>query len=78
MSSKDDQTKIRIPNKVQWALLDICESADAANRNWSEAMKRAEKHMDTIMMLNLARLRDALAEIERLASDALDGKYRER
>lgn len=76
MSSKDGQTKERIPNKTGWALADICDEASEARQDWNEAMKRAEKLMDTVMMLRLARLRDHLANIEQLASDALQGKYR--
>lgn len=79
MSSRDDRTddrtKSRIPNKTGWALEDIVSAANRASTHWDGAMKRAEKHMDTVMILHLARLRDRLAEIERLASDALEGKY---
>jgi hypothetical protein len=40
-------------------------------------MGRAERNLDPAMMLLLARLRDDLAEIERLAKDARHGEYSE-
>jgi hypothetical protein len=38
-------------------------------------MSRAERNLDPAMMALLAKLRDDLAEIERLAKDAKNGEY---
>jgi hypothetical protein len=70
-------TRARIPNKVQWALQDILAKCDEARDDWQLALKIAEKQMDVTLVALLARLRDGLAEIERKASDALNGEYRE-
>ena len=38
-------------------------------------MDRAERKIDPLTMVALARLRDHMAEIERLAKDARQGQY---
>jgi len=71
-------TKTRLANKTIWALEDIAGHCGSARRQWRRAMDRAEKRNDAVMMASLARLRDRLAEIERLARDARQGKYETR
>ena len=71
-------SKTRIPNKTQWALHDISSEALFASTHWQSLMKIAEQRVDPQSAIHLARLRDNLAEIQRLASDALEGKYQER
>ena len=71
----DARTARAVPNKTRWALQEIDDECAAAEKAWSKAMERAEKHMDVVMMLNLAKIRDALAVIRRRADDALEGKY---
>lgn len=68
-------SKTRIPNKTQWALHDISAAALFAADHWQALMKIAEQKVDPQSAIHLARLRDNLAEIQRLASDALEGKY---
>lgn len=67
----------RLANKTIWALEDITARVRAARGRWDRAMGRAERNLDPAMMLLLARLRDDLAEIERLAKDARHGEYSE-
>ena len=70
-------TKTRIANKTIWALEDILAHCQNARRAWQQAMDRAERKMDPVTITALARLRDDLAEIERKARDARQGKYEE-
>ena len=71
----DSRTARSIPNKTRWALQEINDECSSAERAWSRAMERAEKQMDVIMLISLARIRDALATIRHRANDALEGKY---
>lgn len=68
-------TKTRLANKTIWALEDIVANCRDARRQWKRAMDRAERRVDPVMMASLAQLRDKVAEIERLARDARQGKY---
>lgn len=70
-------SKTRLANKTIWALEEIVALCGSATSSWGQAMERAERQMDPGMMLALARLRDALAETERIARDARSGVYRE-
>lgn len=70
-------TKTRLPNKTLWALDDILDDCESARKAWRVAMGRADKLMDPIMLAALAKLRDAIAEIERKSRDARAGKYDE-
>lgn len=70
-------SKTRIANKTQWALRDILDEIAAATRHWERGMDRAENLMDLTLIHSFARLRDNLAVIERKATDALDGEYRD-
>jgi hypothetical protein len=70
-------SKTRIANKTQWALRDILTRSEEARDDWKIVFKKAERQMDAQMMVCLARLRDKLADIERLAFDAQQGDYRE-
>ncbi|MDI9548364.1 MAG: hypothetical protein QM346_12280 [Chloroflexota bacterium] len=67
----------RLANKTIWALEDIIARSRIARARWDAAMRHAERSLDPAMMLLLARLRDDLAEIERLAKDARHGEYSE-
>lgn len=71
-------SKTRIANKTQWALADIRAQSEFAADHWRELMDIAEQRMDPQSVIHLARLRHNLANIQRLASDALEGKYQER
>jgi len=68
-------TKTRLANKTIWSLEDILAHCQNARRAWKAAMDRAERRTDPVMMASLARLRDDMAEIERLARDARAGRY---
>jgi hypothetical protein len=65
----------RLANKVIWALEDIVAICRTTRPEWQEAMERAEQRMDPQMLMALARMRDAFAEIERKARDARRGEY---
>lgn len=67
----------RLANKTIWAIEDILARVRTARGRWDKAMQQAERNVDPTMMLLLARLRDDLAEIERLARDARHGEYSE-
>jgi hypothetical protein len=68
-------SKTRLANKTQWALKDILGECSEARIDWQQAMTRAEKQLDPVTLALLARLRDKLAEIERKATNALNGDY---
>lgn len=68
-------TKTRLANKTIWALEDIIAACLDARGAWRKAMERAERQMDPIMLRSLAVLSDRLAEIERRAKDAREGRY---
>ena len=71
-------TKTRIANKTIWSLEDIEASCLKARRALKIALDRAEnKFMDPILILELARVGDALSDIERTARDARQGKYQD-
>jgi hypothetical protein len=70
-------SKTRLANKTIWALEDIIAASKDARDAWRQAMTRAEKTMDVVLMTSLARLSDRLAEIERKALDARQGEYHE-
>lgn len=70
-------TRERLPNKTQWALGDIVALCNEAREDWNAMLKKAERQMDPLQVVYLARLRDHLAAIERKAADALNGEYRE-
>lgn len=75
MASKSQVANKRLANKVIWSLEDIVALCRDAQPDWERAMKRAEKQMDPVMLLSLARIRDTLALIERKAKAARQGKY---
>lgn len=37
-------SKTRVPNKVQWGLLDIIAESESARQDWQAAMKVAERN----------------------------------
>lgn len=75
MAKSDAKTADRIPNKTLWSLDAIQEQCIEHRVAWRKLMDIAEKRLDPEMALYLARTRDAVAEIERLASDAQNGKF---
>lgn len=70
-------TPTRLANKTIWALEDVLALCHQARSTWLVAMDRAEGRIDPVMMALLARLRDDLSEIQRVAQDARAGKYNE-
>lgn len=68
-------SKARIPNKTQWALGDILAHCKTATDRWERLMALAEQRIDPQAALQLAQMRHDIAEIRRLASDALEGNY---
>ncbi|MBX3050843.1 MAG: hypothetical protein KF753_05180 [Caldilineaceae bacterium] len=72
------KTAERIPNKTQWALSDIADECLESRLQWDRLMKMAEQRVDPQMAMYLARLRDHIANIERIAVDAKSGEYNER
>lgn len=69
------RTRKRMPDKTLYALQDITDELVLARRAWNRANEWAERRYDTVVLLELAKLRRALDTIERKASDALAGKY---
>lgn len=70
-------TKTRLANKTIWALEDITARCREGRERWRRAMALAEHNLDPAMMALLGRIRDDLAEIERIAKEARHGEYRE-
>jgi len=68
-------SKTRVPNKVIWALEDMLAVLGEARRDWQPVMEQAERGRDVRLALAAARLRDHLAELERLARAARQGEY---
>lgn len=80
MSSKTNEQRVankRLANKVIWSLEDIIALCRVARPEWQKAMERAEERMDPIMLMALAKMRDAFAEIERKAKNARQGECHE-
>jgi hypothetical protein len=67
-------TKTRLPHKIGWALQDILDACWSEEQQWIELMSLARECPETVH--RLALLRHHLAEVQRLASDALNGEYR--
>ena len=67
----------RLSNKAGWNLTAILESAEFGRANLGRAMTLAERKMDAEMVIYLARVQADLARIERKASDALRGEFRD-
>lgn len=70
-------TRTRLANKTIWALEDIIAACGEGRVAWRQAMQRAERSMDAVLMASLARLSDRLAVIERKARGARNGDYEE-
>lgn len=68
-------SKTRLANKTIWTFEEIVAVCRDGHRWWSRAMEIAERRQDAVLILALARLRDDLAEAERLARDGRQGKY---
>jgi len=71
------RTRGRNPNKTIWNLKDARALLLDAYPHWQVAMDRAEELRDAALVIELARLRDYLARLERKVGDALAGEYRE-
>ena len=65
----------KIPDNAADGLEDILQSCRKSRRYWTEAQKKAEQLGDIVIILQLSRLRDELAEIERKARDARQNIY---
>ena len=66
----------RLSNRVIWSLEDIAALAIAASGTWDTAHKRAKlKCADPALMLALAEIKSALADIRVLATVARSGEY---
>lgn len=70
-------TPTRLPNKTQWALTDILAHCHSSRAAWRKLFDMAEQRVDPAMALYLARIRDHIAEIERIAAAASNGEYNE-
>jgi len=68
-------SKTRVPNKVIWGLEDMMAVLTEARADWQPIMERAERTMDIKLALAAGRMRDHLAELERLARAARQGEY---
>jgi hypothetical protein len=68
--------KTRLANKTIWTLEDIIAASAVARRAWRRAHSRAKRRMDPIMLAALGDVGHQLAEIESLARDGRQGKYR--
>ena len=71
-------SKTRLANKTIWTLEDIIAASYVARRAWRNAHARAKQQMDPIMLAALSEIIHQLAEIEGLARDGRQGRYRER
>ncbi len=67
--------RVRLANKTIWALEDIVKICGQARGEWRDAMDRAERRLDAVMLASLANLSDHLARIETRAREARLGKY---
>ena len=78
MDTAANKTRRRTPETVRAALEDIQAHCLNSRDDWQKLMRMAERQMDPAMMLFLAKIRDRLAEIDRLAKDAAQGEYKEK
>ena len=69
-------SKTRLANKTIWALEDIIALGLQSRRSLDVAIGLAEKHRDPALLAALARLSQQVAEVDGLARDAREGKYR--
>lgn len=66
----------RLANKVLWSLEDIDATATTALQIWEKARERAQlKSADPALLLALAEIKSALADIRILATVARGGEY---
>jgi len=69
-------TKTRVPSKLIWATEDIVAEVNRGERVWSKALDRVRSRFpDPALFVALAELRDILAAIRVLATDARHGQY---
>lgn len=69
------RTRGRLPNKAVWNLEDARALLLDVYPHWQAAMRRAEELRDVELVIELSRVRDYLARIERKVGDALAGEY---
>lgn len=65
----------KMPDKVVWSLEDILTLCQQAKKEQLAAINRAEKVMDTALMVSLSKLGQHLTMIERKAFKARQGDY---
>jgi hypothetical protein len=69
-------TKTRLANKTIWALEDIVSLCQETRGSLNQALARGKRHMDPVPLAAVADVSQRLAEIEGLARDARQGRYR--
>lgn len=69
-------SKTRLANKTIWALEDVVAVCLSARGDLDRAIGRAERHMDAALLASLARLSQNVAEVEALAREARQGRYK--
>ena len=69
-------SKTRLANKTIYAIEDITALARSARRNINAAIDLATHRLDLRTVAQLAQAQGKVAEIESLARDARQGKYR--
>jgi len=70
--------KPRLKNTSIYALEDIIANCCSARRQLRPAVDRAERMLDAVQLAALARIGDTIADIDRLARDARQGKHNPR
>jgi hypothetical protein len=66
----------KIPDNAASGIEDILDLCGKARGNWRKIMQKAEQLGDLAMVIQLASVRDDLAEIERKARDARQNIYK--
>lgn len=70
-------SRTRIANKLIWGLEDILTEAAISLKILQKMAERAERQMDPVAALEIMKLTQALATIERKARAAREGDYRD-
>lgn len=77
MTKSDRRTASNIPYKTRHALEHLVALQRKGRRHWRELLDYAERQHDPLLAMHLAHLRDVLADSERVARNALQGRYEE-